>query len=222
MLPPPRSEAELLERARAIAGLTVAELAARLGLAVPANLLGHKGWLGDMMELALGANAASLSEPDFVELGIELKTLPVDAGGQVIESTYVCSVPLQHTGLTWQESCVYRKLCKVLWVPIGSGVGLDLGQRRIGTALLWQADPTTLDGLRADWEELMEMVCLGRLEEISARHGEWLQIRPKAANARVLGDTTDASGQPAKTLPRGFYLRSAFTNDLLARYFTRR
>ena len=68
----------------------------------------------------------------------------------------------------------------------------------------------------------MDMVCLGRLDELSARHGEWLQIRPKAAHARVLGDTTDALGQPAKTTPRGFYLRTNFTNHLLATHFAQR
>ena len=67
----------------------------------------------------------------------------------------------------------------------------------------------------------MEYVALGRLEEISARHGELLQIRPKAANARALGSTTDPEGKPAQTLPRGFYLRSSFTNSILQQHFMR-
>jgi DNA mismatch repair protein MutH len=222
LVSPPRTEADLLDRARAIAGLTVAELAAQMGVAVPPDLRSHKGWLGELVEQALGANAASLSEPDFVELGIELKTLPIDAQGRVVESTYVCTVPLQDTGQRWQDSCVYRKLRHVLWVPVETGEALPLAERRIGMPLLWRADPGTLGQLHADWEELMEMVCLGRLDELSARHGEWLQIRPKAANARVLGDTSDAQGQPARTLPRGFYLRTVFTNRLLAAHYTAR
>jgi DNA mismatch repair protein MutH len=220
MLQPPTSETELLQRAQAIAGLSVAELAERLKIVVPPDLRSHKGWLGELIEQALGASAASLSEPDFMALGIELKTLPIDAQGRAVESTYVCTVPLLNTGQAWKDSCVYRKLRHVLWVPVETGKQL-LADRRIGSPLLWQADPATLEELRSDWEELMEMVCLGRLDELSARHGEWLQIRPKAANARVLGDTTDALGQPAKTLPRGFYLRTAFTNRLLATHYAR-
>ena len=217
---PPASETELMQRAQAIAGLTVAELAHQLDQAVPPDLRSHKGWLGELVEQALGASAASLSEPDFMELGIELKTLPIDMSGRVLESTYVCSVPLLDTGQRWQDSCVYRKLCHVLWVPVEAGKELPLASRCVGTPLLWQADPDTLDQLRADWEELMEMVCLGRLDELSARHGEWLQIRPKAANARVLGDTTNAQGAPARTTPRGFYLRASFTNRLLATHYS--
>ncbi|MDI8106950.1 hypothetical protein MJN85_30220, partial [Salmonella enterica subsp. enterica serovar Anatum] len=36
--------------------------------------------------------------------------------------------------------------------------------------------------LRLDWEELMDMIVLGQVERITARHGEVLQLRPKAAN----------------------------------------
>lgn len=219
---PPRTEQELLDRCHGIAGLSVAELAGKLDLPVPPDLKTHKGWLGELVEQALGANAASLSEPDFIELGIELKTLPVDQQGRVLESTWVCTVPMQQaSSVKWQDSCVYHKLRHVLWLPVEADASIPLAERHIGSALLWQAEKDTLEHLRTDWEELMEYVALGKLEDISARHGELLQIRPKAANARVLGATTDSEGQPAQTLPRGFYLRSSFTNNLLSEHFAR-
>ncbi len=217
---PPESEKELMQRCQEIAGLTVAEVAGNLRLAVPVDLRSHKGWLGELVETALGADAASLSEPDFLALGIELKTLPVDARGSVIESTWVCTVPIQAANsIHWQDSCVYHKLRHVLWLPVESEANKPLAERRFGNGLLWKADNDTLSQLQADWEELMEYVALGRLHEISAHHGELLQIRPKAANARVLGYTTDSEGKPAKTLPRGFYLRSRFTSSLLQQYY---
>jgi DNA mismatch repair protein MutH len=217
---PPKTEQELLERCHAIAGLSVAELAAQLNIPVADNLKTHKGWLGELVELALGADAASTSRPDFVELGIELKTLPVDPQGRVMESTWVCSVPMQQaSGILWQDSCVYHKLHHVLWLPVEASPEVPLARRHIGTALLWRASTDILEQLRADWEELMEYVALGRLEELSARHGELLQIRPKAANARALGETTGIDGQPAQTLPRGFYLRSEFTNEMLKAHY---
>jgi DNA mismatch repair protein MutH len=218
---PPQSEKELMRRCESIAGLSVAEVAGDLHLPVPADLRSHKGWLGELVESALGADAASLSEPDFLSLGIELKTLPVDAKGSVIESTWVCTVPMQEaSSIRWQDSCVYHKLRHVLWLPVESEADKPLAERRIGNGLLWKADNETLLQLQADWEELMEYVALGRLHEISAHHGELLQIRPKAANAQALGDTTDSEGKPAKTLPRGFYLRSRFTNKLLKKFYS--
>lgn len=219
-IPPPKTEQELIERCTAIAGLTVAELAGQLDVSVPANLRQHKGWLGELVEKALGADAASLSEPDFTALGIELKTLPLNTQGKVQESTWVCTVPIKNAnGLRWEDSCVYHKLRHVLWLPVEADSSIPLSERHIGNALLWRADERQLAALHDDWEELMELVALGRFESLDARHGEILQIRPKAANSRVLIEAVGPDGRPMKTLPRGFYLRAGFTNALLQTHY---
>lgn len=58
-LTPPQHEAELLQRAKSIAGLTFAELAEELKLVVPPDLKRDKGWVGMLIETALGATAGS-------------------------------------------------------------------------------------------------------------------------------------------------------------------
>jgi len=217
---PPTSEAELQQRLDDLAGLQVAELAERLGIAVPADLRSHKGWLGDLAERALGCDAASLSEPDFTNLGIELKTLPVNDKGHVQESTYICTVPLKPSQQgQWLDSCVYKKLHHVLWLPVQASPDIPLAERVIGTGLLWRAPENKLSALAQDWEELMGIIALGKFESLSAKHGEILQIRPKAANASVLVDAIGPDGNAIQTLPRGFYLRPHFTNQLLTEYF---
>ena len=219
-LTPPKTEQELLDRCHAIAGLSVAELARQLSVEVPANLRQHKGWLGELVEKALGADAASLSEPDFMALGIELKTLPLNDKGKVQESTWVCTVPLRNaSGLRWEDCCVYHKLRHVLWLPVEADASIPLAERHIGNGLLWHTDEQQLDALRTDWEELMESVALGQFESLDARHGEVLQIRPKAANSRVLVEATGPEGESIQTLPRGFYLRPGFTNALLQKHY---
>jgi DNA mismatch repair protein MutH len=70
-----------------------------------------------------------------------------------------------------------------------------------------------------DWEELMELVALGRMDRLSARMGTWLQIRPKAMNAAVRTHAIDAEGRPVTTNPRGFYLRTACTREILRRHY---
>ena len=217
---PPTSEAELLANAEHIAGLSLAELAENMNTTVPASMQNAKGWVGQLLEQCLGATAASLPEPDFQHLGIELKSLPINQQGQPQESTYVCTVPLlDHTGLQWETSWVRRKLQRVLWVPVEADPDLPIAERRIGTALLWSPSVEQEAILKQDWEELMDLVVMGQLGEISAHHGTWLQIRPKAANARVLCTTFDESGAPAETLPRGFYLRPVFTRSLLKQHY---
>jgi DNA mismatch repair endonuclease MutH len=64
--------------------------------------------------------------------------------------------------------------------------------------------------LRMDWEELMDLIVLGEVERITARHGEVLQLRPKAANSKALTEAIGARGETILTLPRGFYLKKNF------------
>jgi len=217
---PPPNEQELLARARAIAGLTLGHLAATAGETAPADFRRHKGWVGQLLERWLGATAASLAEPDFQALGIELKTLPVDRQGRPCESTYVCTVPLESGhGEAWEESWVCRKLSRVLWVPVEAEPAIPVPERRVGSVLLWSPDARESHLLRQDWEELMELVATGGIEGITARHGEVLQIRPKAADARARRGAVGADGVAIRTNPRGFYLRASFTAAILARHY---
>lgn len=219
-LSPPENEAILLTRARALAGRTLAELAAIAELPVPADLRRDKGWVGMLLERHLGAHAGSKPEQDFAHLGIELKTIPVDALGKPLETTFVCVAPLTgNSGVTWENSHVRHKLARVLWIPVEGDRSIPLAERHVGTPLLWSPSEEEDRMLRQDWEELMDMIVLGQVERITARHGAWLQIRPKAANSRALTEGIGQHGEPVMTLPRGFYLKKSFTAPLLARYF---
>ena len=209
-----------MRRSYKLAGLTLSEIAAQHGLAVPRQLLHAKGWIGQLLEHCLGATAGSTAEPDFQVLGIELKTIPVNALGRPRESTYVCTVPINGDAeSSWQTSWVRRKLAHVLWLPVETEAGTSIEQRRIGTAILWSPSAAENNCLQQDWEEHMEFIQLGRIHEISAHHGNCLQIRPKAANKHALSNTTNEDGESVQTLPRGFYLRPGFTHEILQRHY---
>jgi DNA mismatch repair protein MutH len=213
---PPQTEEELLIRCQHLAGKTLGKLAAELNVPVPDNLLRHKGWVGNLLELYLGADAGNKAEPDFVGLGIEMKTLPLNALGQPKESTYVCTVSMSQTGeLSWQDSWVRRKLAHVLWVPIEADTNIPIAERYVGNAWLWRPNNKQNTVLEHDWEELMDRIVLGEQSEITAKEGEYLQIRPKAANSKVLVNGISSSGANEKINPKGFYLRAVFTRQLL-------
>ncbi|CBJ47415.1 DNA mismatch repair endonuclease MutH [Erwinia amylovora] len=217
---PPQDEDELLARASALAGYTLGELALRIGLPVPRDLKRDKGWVGMLLERYLGASAGSKPQQDFAEIGVELKTIPVDAAGRPLETTFVCVAPLTgNSGVTWHNSHVRHKLARVLWVPVEGERSIALEQRRVGAAMLWSPNEDEERQLQSDWEELMDMIVLGKVDQLTARHGEVLQIRPKAANSKALTEAIGRNGQPVMTLPRGFYLKKTFTAPLLARHF---
>ncbi|MGL6534494.1 DNA mismatch repair endonuclease MutH [Aeromonas caviae] len=216
----PQSEQELLSRAYAMAGFTLAQLAATAGIPVPRDLRRDKGWTGQLIEWQLGASAGSRPEQDFPDLGIELKTIPVDPQGRPLETTFVCVAPLIGvSGQRWEESNVRNKLSRVLWIPVEGSRDIPVGDRRVGMPLLWSPNEEEEILLRQDWEELMDMIVLGEVEQISARHGQVLQLRPKAANRKALTRAIGRNGQPIMTLPRGFYLKIEFTHQLLQRHF---
>ncbi|MGV2812860.1 DNA mismatch repair endonuclease MutH [Enterobacter cancerogenus] len=217
---PPGSEAQLLHQAQRLAGYSLGELAAMAGLAIPGDLKRDKGWIGMLLELWLGASAGSKPEQDFAALGVELKTIPIDGQGRPLETTFVCVAPLTgNSGVTWATSHVRHKLKRVLWVPVEGDRQIPLADRRVGAPLLWSPSEEEDRQLSQDWEELMDMIVLGQVERITARHGEVLQIRPKAANSKALTEAVGARGEPILTLPRGFYLKKNFTGALLARHF---
>lgn len=214
--PPPRSESELLFRARALSGITLGELASSLEMPIPRTLKHHKGVVGDLIEAALGATASSLPKPDFLSLGIELKTIPLSSRGSPRESTHVCTVPMKQSfPALWQTSTVRAKLKRVLWMPVDASHEKTLPERRLGCAFLWSPSLEDEAILRTDWEELMELITFGQFERISARLGRHLQIRPKAANGRSLVASHNADGAPTEALPLGFYLRQSFTARIL-------
>lgn len=217
---PPQSEAELLTQARALAGYSLGELAAMAGLPIPKDLKRDKGWTGLLLEAWLGASAGSKPEQDFAALGVELKTIPIDRAGRPLETTFVCVAPLTgNSGVIWETSHVRHKLRRVLWVPVEGERSIPLAERRVGAPLLWSPDAEEERLLRLDWEELMDLIVLGQVERITARHGDVLQLRPKAANGKALTEAVGIHGEPILTLPRGFYLKKNFTARLLARHF---
>lgn len=215
-VPAPSSEDELLERVRSLAGASIGDVARRLGVDAPLDLTRHKGWVGQLFESVLGATAASRDEPDFVELGIELKSLPVTTDGRPVESTFVCTIPLgELTSAPWEASRVRRKLARVLWLPFEGDRKVPVPARRIGAGFVWSPSREEEVALRADWEELAGIIGRGGVESLTAHVGTFLQVRPKAANARAKRRAFDDEGNIIETLPRGFYLRTVFTARVL-------
>ncbi|WP_394129701.1 DNA mismatch repair endonuclease MutH [Shewanella maritima] len=217
---PPQTIDELMTRAHAMAGVTLGDLANEHGIETPQNLRKDKGWVGQLIEAELGALAGSKPEQDFLHLGIELKTIPVDHTGKVLETTYVTVAPLINIqGLSWEKSVVFHKLQHVLWIPVQGSRDIPIAQRQIGSPVLWQPTQTQMIALQQDWEEIMEMIALGKVEHITARHGEVLQLRPKAANSQSLTESIASDGSIKLSNPRGFYLKTAFTQHILQQAF---
>lgn len=215
----PSSEQELIARAQALAGLTLGEIAKQANISIPKDLTRNKGWIGLLLEHVLGASAGSRPEPDFPHLGIELKSLPINELAKPLETTFVSVAPLTGlVGVNWKNCYVRKKLARVLWVPVISPKEVELSKRIVGTAFLWSPNTEEESQLAQDWQELTDMIVLGEVENIQGKHGQVMQLRPKAAHSKIKTQAFDRNGKPFMTLPRGFYLKINFTQALLHRY----
>jgi len=172
--------------------------------------------MGHVLELTLGVRPNGAAGPDFPALGVELKSVPVNALGNPTASTWVTLAPLDGSlSVPWAQSSVRAKLQKVLWIPIlGDG---PPSERRVGQPLWWLLDETDDRVLQDDWDLLTERIAEGAWTRLTAREGVALQLRPKAARANDWVWALDEEGEWVRTTPLGFYLRQRFTRRLFSR-----
>ena len=222
MVTDPAERAQAIERlvrhARALVGATLGEIADGLGLPVPIGNVRTKGWSGQVIERELGAETGGARGPDFAALGLELKTVPVDAGGQPLESTAVCHIdPVQIVREPWESSYVRRKLARVLFVSLTvPSAAASVGDRTVSAVSLWSPDPDQERILAGDYELVVrEYFRPGRAALLTGHTGQALQVRPKGRNAADLRAAVGPDGQPVLIGRSGFYLRPAFVGRIL-------
>lgn len=204
-------------RARALEGVSIRELLRKLGFEASSDPVRTKGSAGETVERALGASGGSSKVHDFPELGVELKTIPITEEGTPLESTYVCTLSLADAeSQEWETSWVRAKLARVLFVPHIGPHGIAWQERVIGRPLLWSPTEEQTSVLRGDFDDVVGLIGVGRIEELTAHRGRWLQVRPKARDGSVRTIAWGSDGEAIATVPRGFYLRARFTGALLS------
>lgn len=211
----------LLAHARALVGVELGELADQLGLPEPVGAEAarrSKGWSGQVIERELGVETGGGAGPDFVALGTELKTVPVDERLTPRESTAVCQIdPVTIAGESWETSTARKKLARVLFVALEVPPGTrSVGQRRVAAVRLWSPSTSEEALLRSDFELFArDYFRRGRSSAITGHLGQVLQVRPKGRNAADLRDGYDEHGQPTRVGKCGFYLRAPFVAAVL-------
>ncbi len=212
-----KTEKALLERAKSLKGITIKDLLKDNGFDK------GKGAIGNIIEReGFGIANNNDATPDFKELGIELKVLPlkvISKGGLTVkERTKVCSI--NYKGLItekWITSHAKNKLQKILFVfyhydktdPVNSKI-LD--------HTLFQLENSSEPLIKEDWERTKGLVNEGKAHLLSESQNVIL-----AASRSGAGKLPESQWpeQPNKTLSakarqRAFSLKPSFTKTLWA------
>ncbi|QJC28814.1 DNA mismatch repair protein MutH [Enterobacteriaceae endosymbiont of Plateumaris consimilis] len=210
------NEKILFFRATLMTGHCLNDIAEWLNFKIPTNLNKDKGWIGKLIELyLLGKQQKNRFNQDIPQIGIEIKTIPIDVKGNTINNTFICYLPLTNKNfLIWKESTLYSKLLKILWIPIiTKNKNIPFEMRVIGKPIIWKPSKKNYKNLYNDWIELMKLLISGKIECINHYNGTILLVKTKS-NKNKLIKTINQNNEIILTSPRAFYLKKKFTKTL--------
>ncbi|MBQ3774662.1 MAG: DNA mismatch repair protein MutH [Ruminobacter sp.] len=203
----PFSIDELMHRVIALNGMTVGELASALNIPLPYNTKNAKGYIGQLAEIALGATAGAKPVQDFINLNVELKTIPLLKNCRPAQNTHVCILEHQHIrNQTFENSNFYNKIKQVLWLPVEGDPSIIFAERHFGTGFLWHPDDRQYRILRDEWEEIMEFIAINGIKSITSDIGENVLLAP--------------CGGTKNNYQYGFYLRKSFTAQIIDNFLS--
>jgi DNA mismatch repair protein MutH len=206
-------EADILARASELPGRSLGELEDVTGAALP--VVG-KGSAGLLIERFFGITANSISAPDFLGAGLELKVVPVVVGSKgqrrIKERTVISMIDYSKiVEETWATAHVRSKL-EVLLVFYEVIVGEPLETFTILRVLRWGPDRITEPLLEHDWEAIRSKVASGHAENLTESEGYVLGACTKGPGGGVLRSQPRSRTEAPS---RAFALKPTFMLNLL-------
>ena len=187
-------------------------------LALGSNKKEHKGLAGQLIETSLGACSGNSRHPDLIQYGIEIKTIPVNFDGTPHEHTYINKISLPYHEINFEDSFVWMKLKKILWIPLIGKKTTPMLEKIIGLPILWEPNENEKNILEKDWTELSNLIRQQEFDKINSQLGEYLHIRPKAASSEDK-IAIKIDGFLKKIVPIGFYLRKDLTKKIIQQHY---
>lgn len=211
----------LLAHAHTLEGFTAQELAVAVGDSKFNRSPEPEGktGVGALVELYLGKKSDSLRRPDFENLGVELKTLPMKSTGKtqawkIKEPTTITMIDYFMVDKEpWDQAYVRHKIDRILWVPYEHNYA-DKRLSRFRKAFLWSPPPTDYPVFEQDYSRVQKCIRDGRAHELSESISAVLAARRKGVKDSM--KPQPHSPEPAKS--RAWAFKPAYTRPLLARY----
>jgi DNA mismatch repair endonuclease MutH len=205
------SEIDILARAAQLDGRTLGELEDLTGSALGTS---GKGSAGHIVERFFSIRQNSLSEPDFLAAGIELKVVPVirtSKGQRIKERTFITMIDyFTLPSESWDAAHLRSKL-DLLLIYYEHLPGQPVEAYPIIRWIRWKPDRDLTSLLRHDWEAIKAKVDGGLAEDLTESEGYILSACTKGPGGGALRSQPFSD---AKAPARAFALKPSFTLNL--------
>ena len=211
----PENEEDLIKRAFSLTGKKIVELCEPFNKFFNEKSKKSKGYLGKILEMYLGASAGNLPIPDFPNLKIELKILPLNKNMLPKSNVKICynsNMPTQ-SNYKWDSSIVKLKLNKVLWIPIEADSSIPLRERRICHPFLSHLKDYE-NIIKEDYKNITYFLFSGKMEYISANLGKYLILQSISSN-KNLTNYFNFDGDLIRTNFKAFYLKKNYLRKII-------
>jgi DNA mismatch repair protein MutH len=182
--------------------------------------IGGKGNLGQIIEKYYFSYAPnSISEPDFPEAGLELKTSPLKRlkrGGFAAKERLVLNIInyMEVHKEEFETSTLWKKNARLLLIFYLHEPDTDLLDYRLKLIAEWNYPETDLKVIRHDWNTINDKVKAGKAHEISEGDTFYLGACTKGSTAIKSFREQPFSHKKAKQ--RAYSLKQGYVNHIIA------
>lgn len=179
-----------------------------------------KGASGLIVENLLGIENNSRPEADLVQIGCEIKILPLqknrDGSIKAKEPTAIqminyCEVAKE----TWETAKIRSKINLTFWVVYlakENGKSKPQDDYVIVDYFLDHPSDVTNGIFKTDWEEIQSYIKRGDADRLSCSMGTYLEPKTKGKNSQDKTDAPDGNGGITRARRRAFYYKKNYTN----------
>lgn len=179
-----------------------------------------KGASGLIVENLLGIENNSRPEADLVQIGCEIKILPLqrnrDGSIKAKEPTAIqminyCEVAKE----TWETAKIRSKINLTFWVVYlakENGKSKPQDDYVIVDYFLDHPSDVTNGVFKTDWEKIQAYIKRGDADKLSCSMGVYLEPKTKGKNSQDKTDAPDGKGGITRARRRAFYYKKNYTN----------
>lgn len=179
-----------------------------------------KGASGLIVENLLGIENNSRPEADLVQIGCEIKILPLQKNGDgsikakeptAIQMINYCEVAKE----TWETAKIRSKINLTFWVVYlakENGKSKPQDDYIIVDYFLDHPSDVTNGVFKTDWEEIQSYIKRGDADRLSCSMGTYLEPKTKGKNSQDKTDAPDRNGGITRARRRAFYYKKNYTN----------